>query len=68
MDEDIADRLDNLDLAVTQIADAVEVLATLLQSSPSMRYDLQGVLDQLETARRLIGTGESDAPAADAVG
>jgi hypothetical protein len=68
MDEDISDRLDNLDLAVTQIADAVEVLATLLQSSPSMRYDLQGVLDQLETARRLIGTGESEAPATDAVG
>ena len=61
MDDDIAERLDNLDLAVTQIADAVEVLTTLLQRS-AFRFDLQSVLDQLELARGLIGTGGTDAP------
>jgi hypothetical protein len=54
MDDDVADRLDNLDLALTQIADAVEVLAGLVA------YDTTSVLDQLERARQLIGTGDDD--------
>jgi hypothetical protein len=52
MDDDIAERLDNLDLAVTQIADAVEVMANLTA------YDMQPVLDRLVRARDLIGTGD----------
>ncbi|MDT7572774.1 MAG: hypothetical protein QOE05_2948 [Actinomycetota bacterium] len=62
MDDDVAERLDNLDLAVTQVADAVEVLATILQRTPAVRYELQSVLDQLENARRLIGTNDVDEP------
>ena len=53
MDDDVADRLDNLDLAVTQIADAVEGIARVLPS-----YDASAVLAQLEKARQLIGTGD----------
>ena len=62
MDDDVADRLDNLDLAVTQIADALEVVATLMQGSAGMRYELQSVIDQLERARQLIGTSDDPLP------
>ena len=51
------DRLDALDLAVTQLADAVEVLAAATQGALP-KLDLDGVIAQVEKARTLIGTGD----------
>jgi hypothetical protein len=52
-DEELS-RLDALDLAVTQLADAAERIAA---ASELGGRELDEVMAQIETARRLIGTG-----------
>jgi len=57
MTDEPLDRLDALDLAVTQLADAVEVLAQALASATSRRH-LEPVLQQIANVRELLGTGD----------
>lgn len=53
MDE--SDRVEALELAVTQLADAVEVVVLHLHAAMP-RLALEPVLEQVASARRLIGT------------
>lgn len=55
MTDDGLDRVDALELAVVQLADAMEVMAGVVATGFT-RSHLQPVLDQLEAARRLVGT------------
>lgn len=49
------DRLDAIDLAITQLADAVELLASATASA-RLHELLDDVLAQAENARRYVGT------------
>jgi hypothetical protein len=54
---DAGERLDAMELAITQLANAVELLASATASGrPSKRLD--EVIAQTEAARRYIGTNE----------
>jgi len=55
MTEPPLDRLDALELAVTQIADAVERMAEVVATTWTKKH-LKLVREQLQAARRLLGT------------
>lgn len=62
MDEsDAAGRIEALELAVTQLADAVEVVVLHLHAAMP-RLALEPVLEQVASARRLIGTEDPPEP------
>jgi hypothetical protein len=53
----VEERVEALELGLTQLADAVETLVLLLQGT-GRRLPLEPVLEQVANARRLIGTDE----------
>lgn len=57
------DRLDAIELAITQLANAVELLAAAAASGRAVAH-LDEVLAQTEAARAYVGTGDDASSAA----
>ena len=57
MSEEKLERIDAIELAVTQLADAVEAMAGIVATGLTRKH-LEPVLAQVEATRRLIGTAD----------